>query len=111
MIFEKPIFGNRLSIDTQSITRQTASGETKVTRASTWPRITSQAVEFRALTDAQKLEMQRFLIANAGRMITVQDHLERVWRGVIQDDPIFTREGDTCLWKVSFVFVAEGDEL
>lgn len=111
MTIKKPIFGNRLTVDTQSITRRTLSGETKVTRATTWPRITSQAVEFRALSDSQKEQYQIFLIANAGRLMTVTDHLERQWSGVIQDNPIFTREGDRCLWKLSFVFLIEGNEL
>lgn len=111
MNIRKPIFGNRLTVDTQSIVRRTLSGETKVTRAATWPRFTSQAIEFRALSDSQKEQYQIFLTANAGRLMTVTDHLERQWHGVIQDNPVFTREGDKCLWKLSFIFLAQGDEL
>lgn len=103
----KPIFGNKLLISNQTVVKKSLNGETKVVSKSTWPTTRRFSVEFRALTLAQKQQMETFMVGTAGNLITVQDHENKLWSGVAIGDPIFTQERDTCMWGLTFDFMVE----
>lgn len=103
----KPIFGNKMSLSNQTVTKKTLNGETKIVNQSVWPTTRHLSVEFRALTLAQKQQMETFMKGTAGQLITVQDHENKLWSGVAVGDPIFTQERDTCMWGLTFDFMVE----
>lgn len=107
-----PDFGNQTRVNNNDIRRFTRGGDTKVYASSDWAKIVNKTYTFSVIpnTVANNLidDIRAFFIANAGRPVTITDHLGIKTTGFIVTpalEIIATRPD--CSYEFSFEFMEE----
>lgn len=101
-----PTLGDARRINTYVENRDTIGGELKSVKDSSWPNIVYRSFNFTALTLAMINELRTAFENSAGLEVTIIDHNNEIWTGVITSDinEIITVR-DNCSYDVSFEFM------
>lgn len=96
-----PEYGNRESLNSRRISRETAGGYLVMFRRDSWIQYYEMSWTFTNLTKTKIDEILWFLEQFAGAEIGVQDHHGRFWRGTLLnlDNPA-TQDGRGCQWTI-----------
>jgi len=81
-----PIYGSTYSLDTRTLTRETAGGRPIQVRPSTWNNVETHRFIFNALTKSQSDSLREFACVNAGKDVTITDEFGNAWLGVIESE-------------------------
>jgi hypothetical protein len=104
-----PVEGNTHSLHVTRILRSNRSGELKSFSDANWPITESFKWQFQAISAKLKEEFLEFLELSAGKEVTITDHENRTWVGVITNPNAAATKvlRDSCGWTVEFDFEGE----
>lgn len=99
-----PDFGNSFRFTPNTIQHRTIGGNLRTFQGNrpTWEGF---SVSFSALTKAQIDRFRTYILVNRGEIITLTDHENRVWIGIISSKEFeIINNKDTCTYQASFEF-------
>lgn len=103
-----PELGDVRRLNTYVENRETIGGELTSVKDIAWPNKQLRSFVFRALTLTQANAFRDAIVASAGQQISIVDHNDEIWVGVIVSNPneIITQR-DTCSYDISFEMICE----
>lgn len=105
LVLRNPEFNDSYLQGFVRIQRETRGGSLKILRDPNWPKTTQLRYSIRNLPDAD--EILDFLQASLGQLITLTDHYNREWSGVILNPQTAVTDNGFC--KVDFNLEFEGE--
>jgi len=107
-----PELGDIRRLETYVENRETIGGELKSVKDANWPDKQIRVFTFRGLSASVAADLESAFISSAGTNVTVLDHNNEVWSGVILTNPmdIITQRDNNCgFYDVSFEMMCEYD--
>lgn len=105
LILRNPIFNNTTRKGYTRIQRETRGGTLKIFADPIWPKTTTLIYSIEALPNPQ--EVLDFLEASLGQQITLLDHEDREWIGIITNPNTAVTDNGICRAECQLEFVGE----
>jgi len=110
VFLRSPELGDSHSVNTYVENRETIGGEVKSVKDSSWPDKEIRSFSFTNLTKTVTDTLRTALINSAGEEVSIIDHNDKIWTGVIISNPIdiITQRDVNCgSYDVSFEMMCE----
>ncbi len=101
-----PEIGDIRRIETNVINRDSRGGEHLAFKDATWPNNELFSWSWALLNDTEKSALETFFITNAGLEVTIVDHNDDEWVGVLSTDTLDIRILESgCSYTVALDFI------
>jgi len=110
VFLRSPELGDTHNLDTHVINRETIGGEVKSIKDSSWPNKQRRNFSFSNVSESVADDFETALIASAGEAVSIIDHNNEIWSGVIISNPtdIVTQRDTNCgLYELNFEMMCE----